>query len=92
MNCSFTDCTFIALEGRNDIYFLGCDCDNDAINKTSIEIDDGNDNNLTDCDIYILEKFCPKGSISYHKHRPIKGLCSNNNQFQLNEILHSIGN
>ncbi|EOW5941959.1 hypothetical protein ACR0H1_004846, partial [Escherichia coli O8,13,108,129,135:H11,20] len=25
-----------------------------------------------------------------HKHRPIKGLCSNNNQFQLSEILHSL--
>ncbi|MBV2189794.1 MULTISPECIES: NACHT domain-containing protein [Morganellaceae] len=89
VNCSFTDCDFIDLENRDDIYFLGCDCNNDAINKTSIEIIDEN-NNITDCDIYILEKFCPKGSASYHKHRPIKGLCANNNQFQLNEILHSI--
>ncbi|WP_448885247.1 NACHT domain-containing protein [Citrobacter telavivensis] len=90
VNCSFTDCNFIALEGRDDIYFLGCDCDNNAINKTSIEVADENDNNITDCDIYILEKFCPKGSVSYHKHRPIKGLCANNNQFHLNEILYSL--
>ncbi|WP_412175720.1 NACHT domain-containing protein [Escherichia coli] len=90
VNCSFIDCSFNELSGREDIYFLGCECDNDAINKKSVEINSENDHDITDCDIYILEKFCPRGSVSYHKHRPIKGLCSNNNQFQLSEILHSL--
>ncbi|GKW19591.1 hypothetical protein PEC302107_13200 [Pectobacterium araliae] len=89
VNCSFTDCIFVDLENRNDIYFLGCDCNNDAINKVDREVPDEN-NNIAGCDIYLLEKFCPRGSSSYHKHRPIKGLCANNNQFSLNEILYSL--
>ena len=90
VNCSFTDCNFIDLENRNDIFFLGCDCNNDAINKVDREVSDEDDNNIAGCDIYLLEKFCPRGSSSYHKHRPIKGLCANNNQFSLNEILYSL--
>lgn len=90
VGCSFIDCNFINLDGKEDIYFLGCDCNNDAINQRSLEKDDEPDKNITDCDIYILEKFCPKGSISYYKHRPIKGLCENNNHFHLHEILYAI--
>jgi len=90
VNCSFVDCIFEGLNDREDIYFLGCESNNDAIdfNKTQLDIETESD--ISECDLYILEKFCPKGSISYYKHRAIKSLCAYNNLFQQEEILRSI--
>jgi len=90
VNCSFTDCMFNNLENRKDIYFLGCDSNNNAFDLSKLEDESESENGLSECDIYILEKFCPKGSTSYHKHRPIKGLCAYNNVFTLENILHSL--
>lgn len=90
VNTSFTDCIFYNLDERNDIYFLGCDSDNYSFDNTRSDFESDTDESITPCDIYILEKFCPKGSSSYHKHRPIKGLCQRNNIFSLQEILYSL--
>lgn len=91
INTSFFDCDAIHEKDITDIYFLGCESNNDLLENlvTENEVIE-EEGTLSACDIYIIEKFCPKGSTSFHKHRPIKGLCIKNNQFDHQEILYSI--
>lgn len=90
VNTSFFDCEFYNLDERKDIFFLGCNSNNDAFVDNEELFEDNQNKNISECDIYILEKFCPKGSPSYHKHRPIKALCAQNNSFSLDEILQTL--
>jgi hypothetical protein len=99
-NVTFTSSSFFNCSGIGDIsdniFVLGCDANNaflgdiqadgSAVAKKGVELD------FSECDIYILEKFWPKGRPSFIKHRPIKGLCQLSNQFSHEDILHSIAN
>uniref|UniRef100_UPI001553AE25 hypothetical protein n=1 Tax=Vibrio sp. Vb339 TaxID=1192013 RepID=UPI001553AE25 len=91
IGCSFYDCTAINDDNLKDVYFVGCDDNNDLVNSISHEeILSKDDHGLDDCDIYVLEKFCPKGSQTFYKHRAIGSICAVNNQFNHYEIMQSV--
>lgn len=87
LNCVFYSCKVIG--EIHDVYFLGCESDNSLFEEESqSEIEINNDYN--DADIYVLERFYPKGSSTFHKHRAIGAICTKNNRFGHREILDSI--
>ncbi|PHR86578.1 MAG: hypothetical protein COA76_14980 [Moritella sp.] len=91
INCVFYSCYKIGENENNDIFFVGSNDNNsfiDSIIPEDIVVEESND--LTDCDIYILEKFYPRGSATFHKHRAIKAVCARNNQFNHYDTLQSI--
>lgn len=95
LNCDFYQCEAIDINSDNNenIHFPGCGSDNgfiDQVNPEKEYIEDVYDDEFDKCDIYILEKFYPKGSQTFHKHRAIGALCSKNNSFNHHEILKSI--
>lgn len=95
LNCDFYQCEAIGINSDNNenIHFPGCSSDNGFIDKVNPEkeyIEEVYNDEFDKCDIYILEKFYPKGSQTFHKHRAIGALCSKNNSFNHHEILKSI--
>jgi len=90
INTVFFDCVPIGDNKKSQIYFCGCDANNDFI--ALLEDDDTveEENHYSDCDKYILQKFWPVGSDSCYKHRSIKGICSLSNQHTHSDILFSI--
>lgn len=91
INSSFFNCEIYDNDNDSNIQFLGCDSNNQLFKEVQSEdVQLVDDNDFSECDIYILEKFCPRGSVNFHKHRPIKGLCTQNGQYSHQEILSSI--
>jgi hypothetical protein len=95
VGCEFFSCTLLNHDENNSIYALGCSSNNDfqsyfAKSQLTINDCDLNDFKFSECDKYILEKFWPKGSQTFHKHRPAKGLYIKNNLFGYEEIIVSI--
>jgi hypothetical protein len=92
---SFFDC-FAVGDTPDSIYVLGCDANNEFLENIQTDNNtiakDGIDQGFSMCDVFILEKFWPKGRPSFIKHRPIKGLCQLSNQFSHEDILNSISN
>lgn len=95
VNCKFYQCT---IENSNfqNIHTLGCLSDSDSFllelsnteeNQKKQEIDIPEE---LAAEIYVLEKFWPKGRPTFNKHRPIKGICANNNSFSQVQILNAI--
>lgn len=96
MDCDFYQCTVTNFDGvgNDSIHFAGCNADNDFISLINADNDDIDDdisgNDLDGCEIYVLEKFYPRGSQTFHKHRPISAICSQNKSFSHYEILKAI--
>ncbi|WP_232610192.1 NACHT domain-containing protein [Photobacterium phosphoreum] len=95
INSDFYQCSVIDIagSGNDNLHFAGCDADNDFISLINSEdecIDEVIDNKFNLCDIYVLEKFYPRGSQTFHKHRAIGAICSQNRSFNHHEILKSI--
>lgn len=95
INCDFYQCTITDVEysSKDDIHFAGCNADNDFISLIQAddeEVDDSSDNGFSGCEIYVLEKFYPRGSQTSYKHRSISSICSQNKCFNHYEILKSI--
>lgn len=97
LNCRFFNCHIKDEIKNNSIYILGSEGDFDFINKfkSLIQTED-NDNVPTEEKIsvaekYVLERFWPKGrdSITF-KHRPIKGICTNNAYISPEELYDAI--
>ncbi|MFV5589872.1 NACHT domain-containing protein [Acinetobacter variabilis] len=57
--------------------------------EEELEVDDTL--NLNEIEIYILEKFWPKGRSTFHKHRHHNFICGNS-RFKLTELISSIKN
>lgn len=96
INCDFYQCSVvddIGL-GNETIHFAGCNDDNDfkaLINNDVEQLDiDNNIHEFSACDIHVLEKFYPRGSQMFYKHRAIGAICSQNKSFNHYEILTSI--
>jgi|TARA_R110002033_G_scaffold26095_1_gene59827 hypothetical protein len=91
INCSFYDCTAINDKVIQEVYFVGCEDNNDLIVTISHEeIQSKEEHGYDDCDIFVLEKFYPKGSQTFYKHRAIGYICTFNNQFNNYDIMQSI--
>lgn len=89
INCVFYTCFLMSDENRENVYFLGCETDNDLFENEN-QIDDSVDGFFGETEIYVLEKFYPKGSATFHKHRNIGAICTRNNKFNHRQILDSI--
>lgn len=95
LNCRFYNNNILAGNPIGQIYVLGGTGDQEFINslgtlstETSIEIEP--DRQLL-LERFVLEKFWPIGRNSIvHKHRPIKGICSNNGVFRTHELYSAI--
>ncbi|WP_282248598.1 hypothetical protein [Vibrio campbellii] len=91
IGCSFYNCRTTNDQELEEVYFVGCDDNNDLIASISHEeIPPKDDHGLDDCDIFVLEKFCPKGSQTFYKHRAIGSICAVNNQFNHYDIMQSV--
>ena len=91
VNCSFYECK--SEEGKDDkVHFVSCTADNDfELNFNKVDdVSVVNVNKNSKCEVYVLEKFWPKGREALTKHRPIKAICSMNNYFNSSEILSAI--
>lgn len=94
MNCHFFDCSGEFIKGKK-LFFAGCDTNNVFLEN---EINHQTDKNaaqvfvsqLSASEIHILEKFWPRGSRAFKKHRPVKGLITMSNSFDREEILQAI--
>lgn len=102
VNCKFYNCHVIAEEhDSGSINFINCTDDSQLEDTFKNEIstticDMVSEENITEdpfmlipSDLYILEKFWPRGG-GFHKHRPIKGLITKTNSFEYNQLLNSI--
>ncbi|WP_180802483.1 pentapeptide repeat-containing protein, partial [Vibrio parahaemolyticus] len=74
INCDFYKCIVTDLDGQgnDNVHFAGCKANNDFINLINSEDDDlesSTESGLDDSDLYVLEKFYPRGSQTFHKHR-----------------------
>lgn len=93
INCRFFNCGFEHDEEGGVIHALGCDSDNPnlllalqqrAVDDTTIV------RKFPDAEIFVLEKFWPKGRPTFHKHRPIRIVCANSGPIGQAEILEAI--
>lgn len=97
INCDFYQCTVTdeRSSGSDSIHFAGCSDDNDfisLINPQDNDLDETDEftNDFDACDIHVLEKFYPRGSQTFQKHRAIGAICAINKQFNHYDILKSI--
>lgn len=92
---SFFNCSAIG-NFPDKIFVLGCDANDTFLDKIQVdnhvEVKIESKLDFTACDVFILEKFWPKGRPSFIKHRPIKALCQLSNQFSHEETIDSISN
>lgn len=95
LNCRYYNCVVANVLAAGPIHEFGGVGDQDVIELLakatgSIEGDVGPDKQLL-LDRLVLERFWPVGRDTVmHKHRPIKGICANSNEFKQNEILNTI--
>lgn len=98
VNCRFYNCGIRKQETNREIFTLGCYSDStEFLGELSRPDETVNTQELDQsealkAEIYVLEKFWPKGRPTFTKHRPIKGICANNNTFRQDQILLAIAN
>lgn len=95
INCDFYQCTVTDPDGSgsDDVHFAGCNADNEFITLVNFEDEDletDSSNELDASEIYVLEKFYPRGSHTFHKHRAIGAICSQNKMFNHYDITRAI--
>ncbi|MBB1346516.1 NACHT domain-containing NTPase [Pseudoalteromonas sp. SG45-2] len=94
INCDFYNCeTDKIVSEEANIYFVSCSDNNKFIiniNPELVTSTEEDEEVLNKSDIYVLEKFYPRGSQTFHKHRAIGAICSQNKMYPHYEILQSI--
>lgn len=95
LNCKFYECTVESGGEQGSVHVLGCAGDPDFIDNLSrksaqLVIPAEIFNNEKNVDKYILEKFWPVGTHSFHRRRPIKGICGRSNEFSTYELYEGI--
>lgn len=93
INCRFFNCGFEHSEHVGVIHALGCTSDNEsllsALQQRSID-DTSVTRKFPEAEIFVLEKFWPRGRPTFHKHRPIRIVCANAGQIGQDQILEAI--
>lgn len=95
LNCRFYNNSLMDGNSAGEIFVLGATGDQDFISSLSVlnsaaaaEIEP--DYHLL-LERFVLEKFWPIGRNSIvHKHRPIKGICTNNSTYRTHELFGAI--
>ncbi|USA54627.1 hypothetical protein NDN13_05385 [Acinetobacter sp. C32I] len=97
VQCKFFDCYYNGYS--SSLIEMGCTGQNDnffdfisSLNKEN-ELSDitVNENNFSDIELSILDKFWPKGSSSIHKHRHHNAICGHS-KYNLTDLFMSIKN
>ncbi|MNH27057.1 hypothetical protein D3C79_871500 [compost metagenome] len=93
INCRFFNCGLEQSDHTETIHALGCSSDNEdfllALQHRSTE-EIIVEKKFPEAEIFVLEKFWPKGRNTFHKHRPIRIVCSNAGQIPQADILEAI--
>lgn len=93
VNCRFFDCSVTENPSQN-IQSLGCYSEpQDFLNFITNKVQNDefvDENSLTQAEVFVLEKFWPKGRPTFFKHRPIKGICSNTQSYPQLDIVDAI--
>jgi hypothetical protein len=93
LNCRFYNCGVTKGERAGKVHALGCVADNDEF-LDALQERDGSAEEITkrisDAELFVLEKFWPRGRNTLHKHRPIKIICSNAGSIGQDKILSAI--
>lgn len=94
IDCNFYGSNIVNSCSNSSIALLGCTSDNNIELNISEYIINDEDTNILDNDqaseIYILEKFWPKGRDTFYKHRHIKGMYAANSAFSHKDILKAL--
>lgn len=95
LNCRFYECGVVLGKAKGAVHVLGCIGDLEFIeelsrNPSELNLVVDNNERKRALDKYILEKFWPVGTQSFHRRRPIKGICSINNDFTTDELYSGI--
>ena len=95
LNCRFYNNSLLDGNPTGEIYVLGGTGDQDFISSlnalnSAVVTEIEPDRRLL-LERFVLEKFWPVGRNSIvHKHRPIKGICTNNSSFRTHELFNAI--
>jgi hypothetical protein len=93
VNCRFFNCGVTQGLSRNKIHALGCFTDTEgfleALQETNGHIEDIT-RRTSDAELFVLEKFWPRGRNTLHKHRPIKIVCSNAGTIGQDRIIEAV--
>lgn len=94
VDCSFFDCSLESDIQHGSIYDFGGIDNNgflEKIKNNSLDTDTPEqENEFSQCDLYILGKFWPIGNSAIYKHRPTKVLYVKNNYFSYEDIIKSV--
>lgn len=93
LNCRFYNCGVTKGERTGKVHALGCFADNHNFLDTLQERDGSAEEitkRISDAELFVLEKFWPRGRNALHKHRPIKIICSNAGSIGQDKILAAI--
>jgi len=94
VDCNFYESKIINSSENTSITLLGCASDNKIESNISENITNSEETQtLGDnqkCEIYILEKFWPRGRETFYKHRHIKGMYAGNSGFSHKDILKAL--
>ncbi|UXZ96191.1 hypothetical protein K3169_28585 [Pseudomonas phytophila] len=92
-NCRFYNCGVTHGDISSKIHALGCFSDTEsfleALQGTNGNIEDIT-KRISDAELFVLEKFWPRGRNTLHKHRPIRIVCSNTGTIPQDKILEAI--
>ncbi|KOG03628.1 hypothetical protein [Pseudomonas syringae] len=93
LNCRFYNCGVTKGDSAGKVHALGCFADNEFF-LDSLQERDGSFSEITkkisDAELFVLEKFWPRGRNTLHKHRPVKIVCSNAGSIGQDKIISAI--
>ncbi len=93
VNCRFYNCGIRKGITPGVIHVLGCTSDNQEFLEVFQErLGEAEDisRRTSEAELFVLEKFWPKGRATFIKHRPIKVVCSNSGAIGQDKILTAI--
>ncbi len=95
INCDFFNCKGTGDANLDSIYIRGCNTDNSfllqEINHEKAETKNSKEqDSFPDAELFVLERFWPKGRPTFIKHKAIKALLHRSNDFSYEDLLQSI--
>jgi hypothetical protein len=93
LNCRFYNCGVSRNGSPGQVHALGCFSDNadflDALQERDGSVEEIT-RRVSDAELFVLEKFWPRGRNTFHKHRPAQIVCSNSGTLSQDKILAAI--
>ena len=93
LNCRFYECRYTSDTATPTLKFYNCVAEpSDFLDRFSPQNSEEilQANGFNSCELYILEKFWPRGRETFYKHRPISILTRNNKDYKYDEMVDAI--